>query len=371
MQEILERLLFLQQFGNLLSQELRDEVHELFEAIVDELYRFDPTGVQRRYRVGRRTAFLGSVADKVREWLPGADRLIRNRLAVLGRQQAVVAEKSLVATLGTVDLDDKVRHTPITQQRLRAILNTEPFEGRVLAGHTEKLGANVVDRIGVQLRLGMAREEPVDDLVRRIRGRRAGRGFTGGVMRTTTREAEALVRTAVTFTANRGMMGTFRENAEILSGVRYVATLDDRTTLICLSLDGQTWDLDDPEVVIPGEATHFGCRSILVPVVDWAKLGFDAPPPGDRIARDLSGLTEKQFDHAISTRRSRGEFGDVERINSNTLATQWLRGQPERVQDEIMGPRRAELFRSGEVSLKQMVTGDLRVVNLNELAGDR
>lgn len=369
MQDILERLIFLQQFGNALSAETRLMVRELIDEIVASLTRFDPTGVQARYRRGRQAAFLSDIGTRVRSWLPGFDRYVRGQLALLGRQQAMVAERSLISTLGTVDLDDRVRHTPITQQRMRAILNTEPFQGRVLRGHVDKIGANVVDRIGVQLRLGMAREEPIDDLVRRIRGRRAGRGFTGGVMHTTTREAEALVRTAVTFTANEGMLGTLRKNADILAGVRYVATLDDRTTLICFSLDGEVWELDDPEIVIPGEATHFNCRSILVGVIDWAKLGLDAPPPADRIARDLSGLTDKEFDHAISTRRSRGELGKVEKISSNTLASEWLRRQPQRVQSEIMGPKRAALFRSGEISLKQMVTDDLRVVNLNELTG--
>lgn len=369
MQELLERLIFLQQFGNLLSRETRAMLRELFETIVEDLYRYDPTSVQRRYRRGRQVAFLAEATERTRQAIPKLDRHLRDRLAVLGRQQAIVAEDSLIATLGTVELDDQVRHTPITQQRIRAILNTEPFQGRVLRGHVDKIGENVVDRIGVQLRLGMAREESIDDLVRRIRGRRSGRGFTDGVMRTTTRDAEALVRTAVTYTANAGMLGTLRENASILAGVRYVATLDDRTTLICFSLDGEVWELDDPELVVPGEATHFGCRSILVGVIDWAKLGLDAPPPGDRIARDLSGLTDKEFDHAISTRRSRGEFGPVERVSSNTMAKDWLRSQPRRVQDEIMGPRRAELFREGKVTLKQMVTDDRRVVNLDELVG--
>ena len=367
MHELIERLLFLQHFGNLLSRELAQQIHDLFDDIIAELVKLDPTGVQRRYREGRRELLMRRTTDRVRRWLPSFDGHARDRLAVLGRQQAVLAEERLIATLGTVDLEGEVRSTPITQARMRAILNTEPFEGRVLKGHTRKLGENVVDRVGVQVRLGIAREESVDDIVRRIRGRRAGRGFTGGVMQTTTREAEALARTAVTFTSNQGMLGTFRANETLLAGVRYVATLDDRVTLLCASLDGETWSVNDPDIVIPGEATHFNCRSVLVPVVDWSQFGLDAPPPGDRLARDLSGLTDEELGHRISVRRRKGELGSVTRVSSNTLAEQWLRRQPVRVQEEIMGRRRAELFRRGELTLKQMVTRDLRVLNLEEL----
>lgn len=367
MQELLERLVFLQQFGNLLSRELSGQIADLFDAIVGDIYRYDPVSVQRRYREARRVTLMERTGGRVQEWRTGLERHTKGRLAVLGRQQAAVAERSLIATLGTVDLEDRVRETPITQARMRAILNTQPFEGRVLREHVAKLGENVVDRVGVQVRLGMAREESIDDIVRRVRGRRAGNGFVGGAMQTTTRDAESLVRTAVTFTANQGMLGTFRANDTVIAGVRFVATLDDRTTLICFSLDGDEWELDDADLVIPGEATHFGCRSILVAIIDWEGLGLPEPPPADRIARDLSELTEEQLGQRIRTRRSKGELGRVTRVSSNTAAATWLRSQPVRVQERIMGRRRAELFRAGELSVKQMVTRDLRVLSLEEL----
>lgn len=229
MQEILERVFFLQQVGNSIAAELRLLVVSLFEGLERDMRRYDPTAVQARYRIGRRDALMLRVRDRVKDALPRWRRMVKGELARLGRHQAVMVRRSLIATLGTVIDDELAVEVPITEQRMRAILNAEPFQGRTLNGQVQRLGANVVDRVGVQVRLGMAREESIDDIVRRVRGRRAGRGFVGGVMQATTREAEALVRTAVTFTSNRGILDTLRANADVLDGVRYVATLDDRT----------------------------------------------------------------------------------------------------------------------------------------------
>jgi SPP1 gp7 family putative phage head morphogenesis protein len=370
MQELIERVLFLQHVGNTISRSLREALAELFFGFERDLRRADPTGVQARYRAARREAFMARTRERVRRWLPPTTEGLRDALTGLGRQQAVAVHDDLIATLGTFDLEGRVRETPVTRARMRAILSTEPFEGRVLKDHGTRLGANIVDRVGVQVRLGMAREEPIDDIVRRIRGRRVAgsRAFAGGVMQTTTRDAEAIVRTAVTYTAARGMLETFRENATILEGVQYLATLDDRVTLLCFSLDGTVWELDDPGIVIPGEATHWNCRSTLVGRPDWAKLGLTPPPEPDRIARDLSTVSDDELERTVRARRRSGGFGDVERIPTNVTATEWLRRQRPSVQNKMLGKGRAEMFRRGEVGLKDLVTKDFRTVSLAELS---
>lgn len=361
MEALLERLLYLQRFGNALSVDVRTLVAALFGGIEADLRNADPTGVIPRYRAGRIDVFMFRTRDRVREWLPLFVNRLKDELAMLGRQQSVWATERLIATLGTFKRDALVRETPVTQARIRAILNTEPFQGRVLKGHAARLGANTVDRIGVQVRLGMAREETIDDIMKRVRGS----GRIGGVMQATQRDTEALVRTAVGFTSNRGHLDTFRENADVLDGVRFTATLDDRTTDICLALDGTEWELDDPEIVVPGEATHYRCRSVLTGLIAWERLGLPRPPVPDRVVRDLSTVTDHELELAVSTRRSRGAFGDVKRISSSQLANEWLQRQRASVQNRMLGRGRAELFRQGEITVEDLVTSDLRTVPLS------
>jgi SPP1 gp7 family putative phage head morphogenesis protein len=366
MQELLERLLFLQHFSNALTLEIRQMLARLYAEVDMDLRRADPTGVARRYQRGRLDSFMARLRSRLGEFLPTFNAALKDRLAALGRQQSLLVRESLVATLG-----DPLggRLTPVTQQRMRAILNAEPFMGRVLRDHGRKLGANLVDRVGVQLRLGMVREERIDDIVRRVRGRRVAgsRAFQGGVLNTTTREAQALVRTAVTHTASRGMLEMLRANPGVIDAIRYVAVMDDRVTILCASLDGTEWDLDDPEIVVPGRDTHWGCRSVLIGIPAWKKLGLPEPPPIRRAARDLSTVTDAELDMSVRARRRAGAFGDVEHIPSSVTATEWLRRQRAGVQDKILGRGRADLFRAGDVSLRDLITRDLRTVPLEAL----
>ena len=46
---------------------------------------------------------------------------------------------------------------------------------------------------------------------------------------------------------------------------------------------------------------------------------------------------------------------------------EWLRGQPASVQDEVLGPRRGELYRKGKMDLKELVRTDGSVVTVEEL----
>jgi len=260
---------------------------------------------------------------------------------------------------------------------MRAILNTDPFQGRLLKEHVQTLGANTYRRVRDQVRMGLLAEESTQDMVRRVRGKAVGyhknaagrtvRRFAGGAMDATTREAESLVRTAVTHVAAEAMKATYEENGDILSGVRYAAFLDDRTTALCLSLDGKVWPVGSPDIVQPGRDTHFNCRSVLVPEIDWAAMGLTPPPEGERTARDLTDVSEEDLARKVSARRRTGDLGAIEKIPSRVRAEEWLRGQPAKVQNKLLGRGKASLFREGKITLADIVRQDGSVVPLREL----
>ncbi len=87
---------------------------------------------------------------------------------------------------------------------------------------------------------------------------------------------------------------TYEENQDVITGVRFVATLDSRTSDICISLDAQRWAVDDPKLRVPGVSTHpGGCRSKLVPVVAYARLGLTPPPEGERGREPFRGRSPR------------------------------------------------------------------------------
>jgi SPP1 gp7 family putative phage head morphogenesis protein len=94
-----------------------------------------------------------------------------------------------------------------------------------------------------------------------------------------------LARTEMTRAAGQGASHLFMQNADVLDGKRYNATLDSRTSPKCAECDGQIFELgyDTPEMpAIPGKRipNHPNCRCKWSPVL--ASLGVRE---GERIAR--------------------------------------------------------------------------------------
>jgi SPP1 gp7 family putative phage head morphogenesis protein len=373
-ERLIRNTLLVQRIGTSVHGGALPLLYELFEQIGSDLASIDPTAPSaQRWRDFRTDEVLSEVESRAKEAFTGWERQIRGDLARAGRQQGEFAEQLLVASLG--DAGSRVTKTPITQQRVRAILNSQPFEGALLREWSQGLEATTVRRVRQQVRLGMTNEETLDEIVRRVRGRHSG-GFTsagrpvfqGGVWGATTRDAQSVVRSAVSFVNAESHMETYKANERFIETLVFTATLDERTSDICSALDGQQWAIDDPDIRRPGINTHFGgCRSDLVPAIDYAAVGLPEPPEGERAARDLTGISEEDLRRKISARRRTGDLGGQARVPSSTRYAQWLRNQPERVQNRAIGVGKARLFREGKISLSDLIRDDLTHVPLSEL----
>lgn len=162
------------------------------------------------------------------------------------------------------------------------------------------------------------------------------RAVARSVNNRTASQAESLVRTVVNHTANVARAKTHEANSDVLQGERYIATLDQRTTLTCAGFDGEVFSVGQG----PIPPMHFNCRSTRIPEVrDEFKI------PGLKGERAATGGPEP----ASSTFDS------------------WLRRQDEEFQNETLGPERAKLFRSG--TRVDKFTNDMGVpLTLEELA---
>ena len=161
-----------------------------------------------------------------------------------------------------------------------------------------------------------------------------------GVITRTARQTNAIMSTAVNQTATRAHRIVYESNPQITDEYVYTAILDEVTTDICMSLDGRIFRFDDPKRREPPQ--HFKCRSIIVPIIKYGRLGITPPTEGVKPAQGGS-------------------------VASSTRYAKWLRLQPHFLQDEILGPGRAKLFRAGKLSLGDLVRRDGRTVTLTEI----
>jgi SPP1 gp7 family putative phage head morphogenesis protein len=229
----------------------------------------------------------------------------------------------------------QVSYAAPSDATLLAIAQGTTFHGDLLGGWVEGVSDRVVREYTRELNFGMAAGETGDQIIRRIRGTVAS-DFEDGVLGGSRREIEALVRSSVRHVGEQARRIVYAANADLVTEYQWVATLDTRTCPTCGPLDGQTFAVDRG----PLPPAHFNCRCTTTPVLASGKaLGL---PPATRASMD-------------------GQVPESLRYQD------WLEGQPASVQDEILGPARARLLRSGEAELGDFTDDRGRLLNLDEL----
>lgn len=238
-------------------------------------------------------------------------------------------------------------------------LSASPINGVPLEGWLGKMAVNDVSRIEQQLRLGILAGETNDQLVARIRGTKAN-GYKDGVLDITRREAEMIARTATNHVSTSARQATWEANADIISGVRWVATLDGRTSPVCQSRDGEVYPVDKG----PRPPAHPNCRSTVAPVLAGEEIVGERPTITDtrtRAQREVDfraeareaagdkwkGMSEAERRAAIKARRDKWADENIGQAPTTTNYEKWLRGQSKEFQDDVLGKGKAQLFRDG------------------------
>jgi SPP1 gp7 family putative phage head morphogenesis protein len=127
----------------------------------------------------------------------------------------------------------------------------------------------------------------------------------------------ALVRTSINQVANSASMVVYEANQDVTKKYQYVATLDSLTSPICRALDGREFEYGKG----PTPPQHFNCRSKVVAVIDYKGLGFP------------------ELESEFETRASKGG-----QVPANTTYGQWLKDQPLKTQQDVLGPSKVPYF---------------------------
>ena len=228
----------------------------------------------------------------------------------------------------------------VNVEQVAAAALARPFQGVLLREALRGLEADRAAAVRNAVRMGIVEQETIPQIVRRIRGTRS-LGYKDGIMEVSRRNAEALVRTAVTHTQNYTKQRFYEANNDLVDKWEFTATLDSRTTITCASLDGKTYPIGEG----PMPPRHWNCRSVAVPVVkSWRELGIpiDEIEPSTRASMDGQVAAELNY-------------------------SQWLRTKPAAFQDEVLGVERAKLFREKKVDIDRFTNDRGRTYTLEEL----
>jgi SPP1 gp7 family putative phage head morphogenesis protein len=134
---------------------------------------------------------------------------------------------------------------------------------------------DALNRVGDSLAQALLQGEDVATSARRV----------AGALDVEVSQVERLVRTTIATVGNAVYQRTYDSARDLIRGLQWVATLDDRTCPRCGPLDGQWWsygpDADASGLVsaMPDTPLHPFCRCVRSPILKGAEeLGFDLPP---------------------------------------------------------------------------------------------
>ena len=297
----------LNRFSNTVAREIITNYNNVILDLTNQLAVIDE--VTAPATVARIRAMLATMKDSLETWSGSSTAVMIEQLNSLAIFQTdfVASELRKVFPSGNIPINvvsvspDFARSVVTTDPTQINILNLpnqlEPalqcrFSLTALKGSQITLPNGVVvekafrgiadsqaDLITSQVRIGITEGESMSKIGRRLRGRlqfganqemtaKAQRLAGGTGTKLANNQVMAIVRTTVNQVQNAASQSVYQANSDISSKYQYVATLDSRTSLICASLDGQTFEYNKG----PLPPQHFNCRSTTVPVLDDDEL---------------------------------------------------------------------------------------------------
>jgi SPP1 gp7 family putative phage head morphogenesis protein len=191
-------------------------------------------------------------------------------------------------------------------------------------------------------RAGVAAGDSGRELSRAVVGS-ASLGRKDGIREVSRRSIQTALQTLTTHAAAQSSAAVWEANATIVKSVRWVSTLDGRTSPICWTLDGTIFPIR--QGIRPPAHPH--CRSVVMPIIP--RLEAIAGAPGRDV---LPATVVDRFD---------GQPPRVLRYE------EWLRGRSAKFQREVLGPSRFKLWSEGGISLERFVNDRGQLLTLNQL----
>ena len=247
-------------------------------------------------------------------------------------QQLVTPSYTLVADISAAQTAAALAASVPSQAVLNALVSDLLIEGSPAKAWWGKVQGDTSFRFAGAVRQGIAQGETMKQIFDRV----------NSVVDMAGKNSTALVHTSVMQVLNDARMSVQEANANDNSQIQYLATLDSRTCPRCFPRDGLRWytlskkpvghDLEWQQPPL-----HMACRCITHGVTALADM-----PGGGRAS----------------------QFGVVE---GRTTFNEFLKRQSPEFVEEVLGAKRAELFTSGKLTLRDLVSGKGAPLTLKQL----
>jgi SPP1 gp7 family putative phage head morphogenesis protein len=257
--------------------------------------------------------FQDEFASQAKTYYEQIGKLQTRGAILIAEKQGKRTAKAMAQALGKSDSSVST----ISRTRLKAILDGDAIDGLTVKEWHKRNQANLQKRIRIQTNLGLANNESLAEIKERVEK---------FALQPAKRHAETLARTSTNNLANAACYET-AEASGLSKGYRWKVTLDGRTSKICISYAAKN-RVYPYAPSSPRPPAHFNCRSRIMPVL-VGREDLDIPEDGEG----------------------------------------WFTGLSKETQDDVLGPRRADLFRRDKIKLEDLVRSDGTSKSIPELRG--
>lgn len=364
----------LEKVKNASAKQISRTLDDLIREIVREVESAGIMGVKRTAYQQERMNKLFNMADKtIKSQFKLIAGSVTGELLTLAEIESMFAAKAINSVL-QVNIVDYA----LSREVLESLASNTLIEGAPSAEWWSKQASSLQDEFKRVMRVAVARGETLGQMTARIKGTQdlSKLGVKGkvpgvtdemlkaaigepGMVKKANRNAKALVKTSYQTVMSDARMEVYKQNDDVIKGVQYLAVLDSRTTLFCRAHDGAQWDNNGKPIgntklpfVQPPQNSHWGCRSILVPIM--------------RSLEEILGIPGAE-DIPPSTRSAFSQTGVRGQVSGSTNFDGFMKSLSPAEGSKVIGKKRYELWASGKVTLQDMLNSEGNVMSLKAL----
>lgn len=299
------------------------------------------TGYTLDFRIQRLESQLGEIDGLLRSAALDSAGRLQSTISSFVVSDADAYSAMLSKQFGKIKVD--IVSLPYAQ--IDYIMN-KPLYGEVLEDKllwaNEEMKRKLKNSLTQSIIQGEDMQRATARLIDPIRGR-------GVIDKFVKNKAKLVARSEIQYVSNQVARSIYRQNQDVLQGVQYSSSLDNRTCFICSASDGNIfyYGKEGEDHNGPSIPRHPLCRCCYVPVTkSWSQLEKE-----ERVKPGVSLDAKGAFT---------GDALDVITYN------QWLKTLTTDEQINILGPGRYKLWDEGKITISDMVKNG-KVLTIEQL----
>lgn len=187
-----------------------------------------------------------------------------------------------------------------------------------------------VKRVNDRIISGFYSGQTTNEIVRGVVGLKSQK-YADGIINMSRANIYSMVKTSVIHLSSQTKAQFYKENDDLIVGVRVVATLDSGTSPECRARDQDVYLFSEYGDNYPAPAYHLSCRTGLVP----------------ELSDEYSFLKESRKRPAVTEKDGKTV---AEQVSGTQSYYTWLKNQPKAVVDDALGVERSKIFRNAGLS---------------------